>query len=131
MKTGTGEAALDLSHISTDIAAQVSITHIEAIPNHDIGIITTITEVAHDTKALHTGVTSINPAVTHHLDHTRDHQHTEAHHTTQEIKVTCIHVHPTNPQDEIHIGHAHSSRSQSNPHHKKNPRVKIEDPHMD
>ena len=105
MKTGTGEAILGLSHISTDITAQVGIIHIEAIPDHDIGIITTIPEVDHGVQALHTGVIAINPAVTHHNDHTADCQHTEAHHTTPKIKVTCIHAHPTHPQDGIHIGH--------------------------
>ena len=58
-KTGTEQAIPDLSHISTDITAQVNITHIEAIPDHDTGIITTITEVAHNAQALHTGVTAI------------------------------------------------------------------------
>ena len=32
---------------------------------------------------------------------------------------------------DIHRSHLHSSRSWSKPHHKKNTRVKIEDPHMD
>ena len=50
-KAGTGEAVPDLSHISTDITAQVSMIHIEAIPDHDIGIITTITEVAHNVSS--------------------------------------------------------------------------------
>ena len=95
MKTGT-EVFPDLSHISTDIAVQVSITHIEAVPDHDIGIITTITEVAHDVQAPHTRVTPIASAVTHPIDHTTDLQCTEVHHTTQEIRVTCIHAHHTN-----------------------------------
>ena len=44
--------------------------------------------------------------MTHHIDHTTDHPYTEAHpHTTPEIEVTHIHVHPTNHQDKIHIGH--------------------------
>ena len=37
--------------------------------------------------------------------HTADHPHTEAHHTTSEIEACCIHVHPTNPHNEPHIGH--------------------------
>ena len=49
MRTGTGKVVPGPSHISTDKAAQVNIIHIEAIPDHDIGIITTTTEVAHDT----------------------------------------------------------------------------------
>ena len=47
-------------------------THIEVIPGHDIGIITTITEVAHNAQALHMGVTTIDPAMTHHINHTTD-----------------------------------------------------------
>ena len=39
-----------------------------------------------------------------HINHTTDHLYTEAHHTTQEIEA-CVHIHPTNPHDEIHIGH--------------------------
>ena len=72
MKTGTGEAIPDLSHISTDITDQVSITHIMAVPDHDIGIINTITEVGHHAQDLHTGVTAINPTMTHHIYHTTD-----------------------------------------------------------
>ena len=42
------------------------------------------------------------------IGHTSDHLHTEAHHTTLEIKASHIHVHPTNPHEEIHIGHTHA-----------------------
>ena len=45
----------------------------------------------------------------HHIIPTADHLHTEAHHhTTPETEVTHIHIHPTNPQDGIHIGHTHT-----------------------
>ena len=44
--------------------------------------------------------------MTHHIDPTADHPHIETHHhTTPETEVTHIHIHPTNPQDKIHIGH--------------------------
>ena len=48
--------------IFTDIAAQVVMIHTEAIPGHDIGIIATSPEVAHNTHAPHTEITAINPA---------------------------------------------------------------------
>ena len=101
MRTVSGKVVPSHSHITTDIAAQVITIHIEATPDHDIGIITTTTGVAHNTQIPHTGVIAINPIMTHHIDHTADHPHTEAHHTTPGNKVTCIHIHPTNPQDEI------------------------------
>ena len=121
------------NHISTDTAAPVTMIHIEAIPGHDIGIIITIPGVAHDAQVPHTGVIVIDPTVTHHIKLNADHLCTEAHpHTIPESEVAHIHVHPTNPQDEIHIGHIHTPVDhQANPHHKKNTRVKIEDPHMD
>ena len=109
MRTGTGEVIPGHSHISTDTAAQVIMIHIEAIPDHDIGIITTTTTgVAQDAQVPHTEVIAIDPAMTHHIDHTADHPHTEAHHTTPEIEATHIHIHPTNPHDEIHIGQTHT-----------------------
>ena len=46
--------------------------------------------------------------MTHHIYHTADHPHTEAHHTTPGIEATHIHVHPTNHQDKIHIGFTHT-----------------------
>ena len=97
VRTWTGEVIPGHSHISTDTMAQVIIIHIEDIPDHNIGIVTTTPEVAHDTQVPHTGVIAINPAVTCHIDHTTDHLCTEAqHHTTPEIEVTHIHIHPTN-----------------------------------
>ena len=47
MRTGTGGAVQGLSHIFTDTTAQVTKIPIEAIPDHDIGIIAIITGVAH------------------------------------------------------------------------------------
>ena len=90
--------------------------HTEAIPGHDIGTIATTTGVAHTTQIPYTRVIIIDPTVTHHIYHTTDHQHTEAYHTTPEIKVIHVHIHPTNPQDEIHIGHTHTPTG-----HKANP----------
>ena len=54
MRTETGEVVLGHSHISTDTAAEVIMIHIEAIPDHNIGIIATTTGVAHDTQIPHT-----------------------------------------------------------------------------
>ena len=82
--------------------------HIEAVPDHDIGIIATTTGVAHNAQIPHTGVVAIDPTMTHHIDHTTDHLCTEVDHTTPEIEAAHVHVHPTNPQDEIHIGHIHN-----------------------
>ena len=48
MKTGTGEAIQGLSHTFTDTAAQVIRIPIEAILDHNIGILTIITGVAHN-----------------------------------------------------------------------------------
>ena len=109
MRTGTGKVVPSYNHIFTDAAVQVIMIHIEAIPDHDIGIITTTPGVAHNAQAPHTGVIAIAPTATHHIDPTKDHLHTEApHHTTPETKVTHDHIHPINPQDDIHIGHSHT-----------------------
>ena len=107
-KTGTGKIVQGLRHIFTDTAAQVIMIPIEPILNHNIGIITIITGVAHDAPIPHTGVIAIHLAVTLHIDHTADHLHTEAHHTTPEIEVCHVHTHPTNPHKRIHIGHNHT-----------------------
>ena len=54
----------------------------------------------------HTGVTAINPATTHHINHTADHPCTEVLHTiTPEIKADPIHANSTNPPGEIHTDH--------------------------
>ena len=108
MGTGMGKVIPGHSHNSTDTAAQVFKIHIEAIPDHNIGIITTPTGVAHKAQIPHTGIITIDPTMTHHIDHTTEHLHIEAHHTTPEIEATHIHVHPTNPHDKIHIGHTHT-----------------------
>ena len=109
MKTGTEEVIPGHNHIFTGTTVQVVMTQIEAIPGHDIGIIATTPGIAHDPEVPHTGVIVINPTATHHINLTADHLHTEVpHHTTLEIKVNHIHIHPTKPQDEIHIGHTHT-----------------------
>ena len=92
MRTGTDKDIPSHSHISTDTIAQVIIIHIEAIPDHGIGIFTTTTRVAHDAQIPHTGVIAINPALTHHIDHSTAHSYIEAHHTTPEIEAAHIHV---------------------------------------
>ena len=79
--------------------------YIEAALDHDIGIIAIITGVAHNAPIPHTGVIAIDHTMTLHIDHTTDHPHTEAHHTTPEMEACCVHVHPTNLYNEIHIGH--------------------------
>ena len=108
MRTGTGETIQALSHSFTDIAAQVTRIPIDAIPDHDIGIITIITGVAHIAQIPHTGVIAINLAVTLHIDHTTDHQHTEAHHITPEMGACHAIVHHTNPHGKTHIDHSHT-----------------------
>ena len=109
MKTGTGTVVPGHNHIFTDITAPVIMTHIEAIPGHDIGMIATTPRVAHYTQVPHTGVIAINPTVTHHINPNADHKCTEVpHHTTPEIKVDHIHVHSTKPQEKICIGHTHT-----------------------
>ena len=77
MKQGTGEVILDHNHIFADTAAQIIMIHIEATPGHDTGIITTTPGVTPDAHIPHTEITAINPAVTHHIDPTADHPHTE------------------------------------------------------
>ena len=105
VKTWTGEVVPDHNHIFTDTTAQVIMTHIEATPGHDTGIIATTPGVTHNAPIPHTGVIAIDPTVTHHINPTTDHQHREvSHHTTPEIAVD-IPIHPTTPQDEICIGH--------------------------
>ena len=70
--------------------------HIEAISDHDTGIITTTPETAHTAPVPHTKTTAIGPIMTHHIDHTASHPHTDAQpHTTSEIEVAHPHVHPT------------------------------------
>ena len=48
MRTGTGKVIPGHNHVSTDTIAQVAMLHIEAITDHDIGIIATTPEVAHN-----------------------------------------------------------------------------------
>ena len=129
MRTVTGKVVPGHNHIFINPRDQVIMIHIEAIPDHDIGIIATITGVAHNAQVPHTRVIAIDPTMTHHINHTTDHSCTEAHHhTNPETKVTHIHVHPTNPQDEVTIGHTHTPVDHDTNHIT---RVKIEDPHTD
>ena len=109
MKMGTGEIIPGHNHIFTDITAQVIMIRIEAVSGHNIGIITIIPGVAHNTQVPLTAVIAINPGVTHHIDPTADHPCTEAHHhIPPETEVTHTHIHPTNPRDKIHIGYTHN-----------------------
>ena len=108
VRTGTGEAVQGLSHIFTDTTAQVIMIPIEVILDHDIGIIATITGVAHDAQTPHVGVIAIDLAMTPDIDYTADHLCTEAHHTIPETETTQVNIYPTNPHDEIHIGHTHT-----------------------
>ena len=61
MRTGTGEVIPGHHHVSTDTTAQVIMIHIEAIPDHDIGIITTTPEAVHNDPVPHTTVIAIDP----------------------------------------------------------------------
>ena len=81
-------------------------THIEATPGLNTGIIATTPGVTHNAQVPQTGVIAIDPAMTHHIIPTANHQHTVVpHHTTPEIEVNHIHVHPTKTQDKIHMGY--------------------------
>ena len=60
-------------------------------------------------STLHTGVIAIKPTMTHHINLTADHLHTDTHnHNIPETEVAHIHVHLTNPQDKVHIGHTYT-----------------------
>ena len=48
MRTGTGKAIQGLSHVITDTTAHDAMILIEAILDHNIGIIAIITGVAHN-----------------------------------------------------------------------------------
>ena len=54
MKAGTEKVIPGHNHIFTDTAAQVVMTHIEAIPGHNIGIIATTPGVTYNAQVLHT-----------------------------------------------------------------------------
>ena len=66
MKTGTGEVVPGHNLIFTNIAAQVIMTHTEATPGHDIGIIAATPGVAHNAHAQHIEITAIDPTMTQH-----------------------------------------------------------------
>ena len=107
-KTGTVKVVPDHNLIFTDIAAQVIITHTEAAPGHDTGIITATPGVTHDAHTPHIESTVINPTATHHTDLIADHPHIEVpQFTIPEVIVGHAHICPANLQDEIHIGHTH------------------------
>ena len=74
-------------------------THIEAAPGHDTGMITTTPEVAH----FHIQrLQSLIPLQHTTSTPTTDHPCTEVPHpTTPEVKVDPTHIHPTKPSEEI------------------------------
>ena len=109
VKVGTDKVISNHSLIFTGIAAQVIMTHTEATPGHDIGIIAAIPRVAHNAHVPYIEITVIDPTRTHHTDLIADHPHIEVPQlTTPEIIVDHVHIHPTNPQDKFHIGHTHT-----------------------
>ena len=80
-------------------------THVEAAPGHDTGIITTTPGVAHDADIPHTEITAIDPTMTNHTNPTTDHPHTEnLQPTTPEIEADPTHIHLTNLPGEICAG---------------------------
>ena len=116
-RTVTGEVVPDHNLIFTGITAQVIRIHTEAAPGHDIGIITATPGVAHDAHTPHIETISIDPTATHHIDLITDHPHIEVLQlTTPEIVVDCVHIHPINPQGEIHTGHIHIPTNQEANH---------------
>ena len=93
IKTGTDKVIPGHNHILTDTAAQVDITHIEAIPGHDTGIIATTPGVTHDSPVPHTGDIAIDPAMTHHIHpHLRSsvHRSFSSYHSRDQSR-TCSH----------------------------------------
>ena len=77
MKTGTGKVIRCQNLIFTDITAQIIMTHTEAAPEPNIGIITATPGVAHDAHIPHIEITVINPTMTHRTDLIADHPHIE------------------------------------------------------
>ena len=77
VKTGTEKVIPDHNVIFTDITAQVIVTHTEATPGHNIGIITAHPGVVHDVHIPQIGITVIDPAMTHHINLIADHPHIE------------------------------------------------------
>ena len=89
-------------------------THTEATPGHDIGIIATTPRVVYDAHTPHIGITVINPTTTHHTDLITYHPHMEVPQlTTPTIIVDHVHVNPANPQSKICIGHTHTPADQN------------------
>ena len=116
IRTGIGKAIPGHNYIFADTKTQVIRIPIEVVLDHAIGIVTIITEVAHDTQVLHTEVITINLTMTLHIDHTSDHPHTVSHHTTSEIEACHAHVHHTNLHDESHLGHTCTPVDQNTNH---------------
>ena len=110
VKARTGKVVPHHNLIFTDITVQVIMTHTEATPGHDIGIITATPGVAHNTNIPHIEITVINPTTTHHTNLIADHPHIEVPQlTTPEIIGDHIHLHPTNPIDTATPGVAHNT----------------------
>ena len=98
LKIGTGKVVPDHNLIFTGIAAQVIMTHTEATPGHDIGIIAATPGVAPDTHVPHIEITVIDPTVTHHTNLIAHHPDIEVPQlTTPEIIVYHVYIHLTNP----------------------------------
>ena len=93
MKTGTGEVILDHSLIFTDIGAQVVMTHTEAAPGNNVGIITATPGVPHNAHAPHIEMAVIDPATTHHTNLTADHPHIEVPQLTTQGEICKGHTH--------------------------------------
>ena len=93
VKTGTSEVIPDHNLIFTDIAAQVVMTHTEAAPGHNKGMITATPEVTHNAHTPHIEITVINPTMTHHTNLIADHPHIDIPQlTTPVIIVDHIHI---------------------------------------
>ena len=92
MKIKTGKADPDHSLTTKNIAAGVTMIHIEATLDHNTGIDTATTELAHNNLSQPTEDTATDLTVTHCTGHITDHPH-----------ITTLWV--INP--EITVGHTH------------------------
>ena len=131
-KTGISEVIPDHNLIFTDITAWVVTIHTEAAQGYGIGIITAIRGAAHNTYNPYIEVTAIDPAATHHTNHIADHPYIEvlSAHESRDHSRSCLWPSYKSSRQDSHRSYSHSSRSWGKPHLKKNPRLKIEDPHM-
>ena len=66
-----------------------------------------------------------------HRPHCRSYAHRSSSYYSRDRCHSCSCPSYKSSQWDSHRSHLHFSRSQCNPHHKKNTRVKIEDPHTD